>query len=504
MQFQALYYADRLHIINSHGDVGVVTLWTPPERVIGKLQEFGIDVDHRTSRIAVVANLFGKGLREMIRNLLWNPQILHLLILGQDLSGSKDDLVCFFKNGIERTTFVDSPAYRIIGRTRVVDGQVDPSLFKDRPRIIVSGKINDPETQNDLVQFFSNLPPQEPPPKEDKRINVPIPDIEVRRFPSEPRSHTIVRESPIEAWLELVFRLVRFGHWVKLRKGERRELQNVHVVVTDPREEPVELLERYGLSLEGGSESLRSYQANILDGSSPDIFDQSYTYGHRLRSYFGSDCLALVVERLKADPESRHCYISLWDSSRDLQREDSVPCLDSIFFRRFDDKLTLTATFRTHNAQDAWLKNFYALMAVQNYVAGQVNMSPGAITVLSRSISLQRSDMEASELIARSKKTDHIVDLLGDRPDKRRLRFDHNGDFTFTLDLDNEEIVAEHSYLGVPLAEYRGKSAEYICEKIARDGAISLISHALHVGRELTKAEAQLRQAVERRLGRSP
>ncbi len=43
---------------------------------------------------------------------------------------------------------------------------------------------------------------------------------------------------------------MRFGYRVRLRKGERIELQNVKVIVEDPVDDPAEDLARYGFSLE--------------------------------------------------------------------------------------------------------------------------------------------------------------------------------------------------------------------------------------------------------------
>ncbi|CAK0754883.1 hypothetical protein CCP3SC1_2400001 [Gammaproteobacteria bacterium] len=304
---------------------------------------------------------------------------------------------------------------------------------------------------------------------------IPIPDFQVKRFPSEPRSHTIVRASPLEAWLELMFHLVRFGHWVTLEKGQRRELQNVHVVITQPTDDPPEALARFGFTLEGQEGSLRHYQQAILDPTSPEVSGLPYTYGHRLRAYFGRDNLDAAVTELKNDPESRHAYLALWDSARDLDPTATAPCLVSLFFRKFEEKLTLTATFRTHNARDAWLKNLYGLMAVQHYVASRVDLPVGPITIMSHSIALQKGDIDEATRIAQGRKSDDTIDF---KTGKSLLREDPNGYFSATIDQDRAEIVLEHGHEGVALTQYRGKSAAEIRTQLERDAAISLVSHA--------------------------
>ena len=88
MEFKPLHFADRLTIINPQGTVGVVTLWSKPDYVIERFRQAGVDLNPATSPIAVFGTLYGNGLREMLRNLLYNPQIQTLLICGHDRSGS--------------------------------------------------------------------------------------------------------------------------------------------------------------------------------------------------------------------------------------------------------------------------------------------------------------------------------------------------------------------------------------------------------------------------------
>ena len=74
------------------------------------------------------------------------------------------------------------------------------------------------------------------------RQEIPLPQVSISHFPSTPQAHTVVRATPLEAWQELLFVISRFGHPVKLAKGERLELQNLKVVVTQPAFEPDEAL----------------------------------------------------------------------------------------------------------------------------------------------------------------------------------------------------------------------------------------------------------------------
>jgi len=129
MDFEPLYYSDRITLINPTGDVGIATLWSQVESVRKILAEADVELAPDQSRIAVIANLYGNGLPQMLRNLLWNPQIKYIVVLGKNLSGSREWLLKFFDRGIEEVDFLGSPAFRIRGTERNIDGEVRPEHF---------------------------------------------------------------------------------------------------------------------------------------------------------------------------------------------------------------------------------------------------------------------------------------------------------------------------------------------------------------------------------------
>jgi len=490
VKFEALYYQDRLKIVNPEGDVAITTLWSKVESAHQILEEAGVDLAPDSSRIGPIANLYGNGLPQMLRNLLWNPQLRHIVILGKNLSGSREWILNFFEHGLEEVEFLGAKAFRIRNTTRTIDGCVQPQSFPHIPGFTVLGDVGDPATKAGLKAFFDGLPPQQA--CEDARVEPPpIPEPVVSRFPSEPRSHTIVRDTPMEAWSELIFRLVRFGHRNTVAKKSgpesRLELQNLKIIIEQPREEADDILQRYGFSLE----KFQGYQQRILDPNKPA--DLAYTYGNRLRGYFPNvDSLEIAGNRLKEKPESRHAYIALWDNARDLPEGTDTPCFVSASFRKFEDKLTLTATFRSHNAMEAWPENVYGLIAIQRFVAEKAGMEPGPLTVFSHSISVDVSSLEKARKIATSKESDEVHDPA---TGKLGPRMDPNGAFTTTFDRATWEIVVEHSFDGMKLNEYRGKSAEEIERQLGRDVALSEISHALYLGREIARKEFEMKAA---------
>ncbi len=489
MEFKALYFDDKLLKVNPHGVIGVVTLWSKPEYVMERFREAGVDLDPATSPIAVFGTLYGNGLRELLRNLLYNPQIQVLLVCGHDRSGSEKELLNFFDENEGLEIVEDAPIHflegkglltnpwRIKGTNRLIDGLVGPDDFLNVGLKLET--LADPrqETTLKIIKgFFDKWHPANRTFRRPKKEDVPpLLTVETEYFPSNPRGHMVVRDAPLEAWLDLLYLITRFGRRVTLKKGERLELQNLKVVVENPKKKSREDLIDFNLD----PDKLDRYFQDFLIGELRP--DEAYTYGNRLRSYFKLDAVEVLADRLKKDPEDRKAYFTLWDNNRDLIAKESRPCFVSVFFRKFEEKLTLTATFRTHNAMDAWLLNLYGLMALQQEVAGRVGMTPGAITVFSHSISIDPKEL------------DRALTVVGKR--KWKMHLDPMGYFRVTI--DGGEIIVEHRAEDVTLKEYRGRTAVSLQHQIARDVVISDINHAMYLGRQLAKAEMALKDGRE-------
>jgi thymidylate synthase len=484
MEFIPLHFGDRLMVINPQGTIGVVTLWSRVDYVTARFLQAGIDLSEETSPIVAFGTLYGNGLRELLRNLLYNPQIRVLLICGHDRSGSREELTKFFELGLEP---VDSAVVRyrspepgltvaparICQTRRIIDDLVRREQFNHPPQLVWLGDPQEEATVARIGEFCGSYRPQRL--LNDDRLEIPLPEVELEYFPSNPRCHVVVRETPLAAWKEMLYLMTRFGQRVTLKKGDRLELQHVKVVVEKPRFEGEEQLRAAHLA----PERLRRYQEEILRGELRP--DETYHYGHRLRTYFGLDTLSACADRLNADPEDRKSYVALWDTSWDLTVTEGRPCLVSLFFRKFDGKLTLSAAFRTHNAMDAWLLNVYGLMAIQQWVADRVKLPLGAIVVISHSLGLDPREL------------DRALMVIGKRPFKVRL--DPMGYFRVTV--DEGEIIVEHRFEDVTFKEYRGRTAVSVQHQIARDVALSDINHAIYLGRQLAKAELALKDGRE-------
>ncbi|HUA74960.1 MAG TPA: thymidylate synthase [Solirubrobacteraceae bacterium] len=500
LTFQALHYGDRLQPVNPAGDVGLITLWSPLRAVNRKLAAAAPQaLDDASSRVAVMANLYGDGLYAMFCNLLFNPQIRHLIAIGESLGlPTCEEIGAFLERGVEADELLGMPVMRVTGTARVFAAapEFDAQRLRESLSFRYLGKLSGAGLGDELSACLQDLPRLG---ASGQRVRVAIErpeDTRERTYrPSLPGAHQVVRRRPLDCWEELVVRTLRFGRPVKLRSGTRLELLNVRALITEPAEEPAEQLGAYGFSLEG----FRRYQARMFDAGLGE--DAPYTYGNRLGGHFtladGSTAtLAAVAKLLRENPRTRNAFVSLWDTSRDLQTEadrpaGANPCLVTLFFRCQDGRLSLTAGYRSHNLLIAWLENVYGLMAIQRRVAAEAGMEAGPITVISHSLGIDPANSAfagAQRLLERWKR-----DLDWDRErGKYSLREDPNGYFRVGVDEAGERIVAEHLVEGVVLKRYTGRSGEELSAEIAADMSVSLVSHAMWLGAQLARAEERL------------
>jgi len=499
--FQALYHGELLRLVNPAGDVGVVTLWSPLRSAERRLEAISPEIlDETRSRVAVISNLYGDGMYAMFCNLLYNPQVRHVIAIGEDLGlRSCQEIEAFLALGTEDTVMLGLPMRRIVGTDRVFPSirEFDERRLRERLSFRYLGKLSSARLAEDLSDCLRELPRDASPPPERVRVDMSIqPAGERSRRPSALAAHHVQRRTPLGCWEELVVRAVRFGRPTRLRSGPRLELLNARAVISEPAPDSESALSSYGFRLL----ELLEYGSGMLDPELPQGIP--YTYGNRLRAHFrregaALDSLAAAIETLRADPESRHAFIAVWDTSLDLpdgpgEGGHSTPCLVTLFFRRLGGALCLTATFRSHNLLSAWLRNVYGLMAVQRHVAEASEMGVGAITVISHSLSLDprspRYDLALAIEERWKRDDDHDYDS-----GKYSLRQDPNGYFLVTVDRQRGCIVAEHRFEGVLVRRYEGDSAARLASEIGAEMAVSLLAHALWLGQELARAEARLR-----------
>jgi len=486
LEFVPKYYEDKLRprIINPCGYVGVVTQWSRLDGdngFIRRISEGGSQLlDPNRSPIVAITNLYGNGLARMLANLAYNPQVERVAVTGVASTDSGLALFNFFEKGVEEKSVGGVDVVHIPETTFDIDAGLRPEVFRYRPHV----RQFDREDLGGLVKYIT----QEPSGRdysEDDRVNIDIKEPKFRDYPSDITNHNIREETPLKAWMELMFLLDRFGVNVALKKGSRRALFNLDVTVLNPGFEEDDKIRECGFD----PDKLRRYREEMLEGElGPD--NPSYTYGNRLRKYWGVDSLESVIKRLKEDNSDRHCLISLWDPKKDIYEmgDSAAPCLTDLYFVQNpnDQRLMLTATFRTHNAVSAWLENLYGLRSIQEYVANAVGMGPGQINVRSRWIGIDPENA----------KTQAALGVVNEHRRKPLVVEDPIG--YFVVNVTGGGLVLEHyGASNLKLGEYKGENARKIKDSLRKDVALLDPDHAMWIGHQLAWAEAKLRGLVE-------
>ncbi len=81
----------KIKIINPHKTLGIVTLWSSVDYIERLIVQNGINLhDH----FCAIGTLYGNGLREILRNMLFNQHV-DIIALGRNRNGSWDDLFIF-------------------------------------------------------------------------------------------------------------------------------------------------------------------------------------------------------------------------------------------------------------------------------------------------------------------------------------------------------------------------------------------------------------------------
>ncbi|MDR2352672.1 MAG: hypothetical protein LBF22_05820 [Deltaproteobacteria bacterium] len=497
LDFQMAIPAQNLVFVNKAGTVAICTLWTPPKVLQRRLKDGVPELFQEKSPVVLLGGLYGGGLNILLRNLYFNPQIDTILLYGKDFAGSSEHLQKFFLGDIVRTGHrqvyffengenIELETISIKGKksTYQMDELLLPDKFSRKPKIFDYTHVKEAELIDILQQFLQTYSPQNPiPTQRPEPILLLRPKIS--SFPSHPSSGVVVGDTILKTWEEILFRLSRFGVPVVFRKGkERLELRNFKAIVNNPQNYSWEEMAKEPYLLERSL--VENYQEEILLKEIPQM-GPDYTYGNRIRKYFGCDLLELVAHDLTMPSDSRHALVNLWDNCRDLKAKES-PCLISLFFRKIEEKVHLTATFRSHNASNAWPVNCFGLLKVLELAVDLANqklinqktspLTVGSITVISLSLTLNPDDLpRVAETISRRENANYQVVE------------DPNGYFKISLDKEAKEIVVEHySKESFLLQVYRGKTSHALYQQLALNLAVSDLGHAMYLGSQLERA----------------
>jgi len=197
----------------------------------------------------------------------------------------------------------------------------------------------------------------------------------------------LIKTSTIKnGWETLVKRVMQKGAEIKDERGSLTlELRNTVVTMNRPLD--LEIPPGYFWS----GEKLEIYAEQFL---SDDKQGFVYTYGNRLRKHFeGIDQIGEAIRRLKNCKESRRAISVTWDPPIDTKHEE-VPCMILVDFKIREGKLHTTGLWRSHDIYGAWFPNAVGLTHLSKYVAGEVGVGVGTLTIHSISAHIYQVNFE--------------------------------------------------------------------------------------------------------------
>jgi thymidylate synthase len=484
--------AKQTQIICGTGNVAVVTGWTPTKNIKEKLN---------TQDYGAIGQLYSptRGISFLVRNLLANPQIRHLVLLNATEadrnSGAVETLLWFLHYGYDRgVTDLGQEAWVIDcnwkenkdsnnlsfqgkGYIDIEISESDLNLLRESLSWVVVSKIKD------CINEVWNTPKNTLPWGAPKIYAAPEKEVP-KVLPGDRYGHRIEGKTIAETWVKIIHRIKTTGtvrptgydgHW--------QELIDLMAIVTD---EPEEFYFPEPNYLSCDRAFLEKYKSQILEDA-PYVEGVKYTYGQRLRSWFGGrDQIEQVIEKLIGEIDVASAVMSLWDVvDHDL---GGSPCLNQIWVRVVNEEMSLTAVFRSNDMFSAWPANAMGLRALQQHIRDEIarrssyDLRIGPLITLSQSAHVYSDCWDYA---------DRLIAEQYDRLAKKEARSFADPIGSFLISLNESAIKVEHispSPGDEPLQFFSGKNPHELSSQILKVCPGLLGSHCLYLGVELQKA----------------
>lgn len=458
-----LYKSESTVIGNLKSQNIILTLWTDTKKFKRKVDK---------KNYATINNYYTpNSINYLIRNIYANPNIRYIFLCGTDLAHSAKELLAFFENGVDSENV-------IIGTNTKIDTEIKKSFldtFRNSVELVDCRSMFDYNKLNGLLTSRENKGVFSEPVLF-KEPTFEEPDT----FPSS-GSGFLIREDHVgPAWLRAVNLVMRFG---KLKKSHHSNFQKEILNLTiEIRGEDPDRIKMYPYFRFTKKEVIQYYQ-QILSPRKPRGI--KYTYGSLFSNFNGVKQLDIMVEHLRKYSYSRRAVLSCWNPPKDLNNPHS-PCLISAQFNIQNEKLFLSVLFRSNDIYRALPQNCFGLLKFQNEVASRLGIPVGTFTISTVSAHIYQENFRGARMVVNN-------NLMGT---VTRWVMDPRGYFVIKV-IDNKILVDHYANSHVLIKKYEGHNSKSISNQLIRDSCISLPSHFLYMGVELSKAETALKNKVK-------
>lgn len=469
-----IYFKDKLILGNPRSQVGIITLWTPVNHLVDSIDK---------NLYLVAGQLYSRdGINFILRNILANPRLELLILCGAERSGSGQALINFIEKGIDQE-------YNIIGTENCQIHQEIPQtaieLFRKKVKVV---KLLDNDNPQKIVSKIQSVKfsgkfwakPQV----------FPEAKIEFEGIMPTDQSVFKIRQKHIgEAWLEILKKIMKFGTIRESFHGNNcRELFNIAAVITNEDPNNFKIFPYFPIT----KKDIKKYLPNFMTGKKGSV---DYTYGERLwnfpqipgQKYRYNQVDQVMVDFLTRYPTDRAAVASIFGIQDHTAQ--SAPCMTFVQATNVEEKLDLTAYFRSHDIFGGWLLNAFGLRTFQKYIAGKLKMPLGNLTIYSNCAHIYDNNW---------KRVQEIIKKYGDILD---CTSDPRG--YLIIDIKNDDIIIKHiSPNGKFLQEFRqngkkDKAAMLLYNKLVVADVVSQTSHAFDIGVEIAKAEIAIKQGLK-------
>jgi len=463
-------------LIYGSGQTAVITGWMVKQAVAKHLQ---------SNEYAVIGQLYSptRGINLLIRNLLLNPHVHYLVILNATKedknAGACQCLGDFFRHGVEEN-ISDAGRKSWVIRSQIpgyIDIDIDINALE---KLRHSVEIQDAISISDAVEKIQSYAQKEIIPPWGTPVEFPMTTIEPTVLPGTRYGHRIEGKTIAETWVKIIHRIKTTG---TIRPtgydGKWQELIDLMAVVT---EEPEDFYFPEPNYLPIDRSFLEEYISQILDDA-PNREGVKYTYGQRLRSWFGRDQIEQVIEKLIGEIDAASAVMTLWDV-KDHEKGGS-PCLNHIWLRVVDNELSLTAVLRSNDMFAAWPANAMGLRSLQKHIRNEIcqrsqyDLKLGPLITLSQSAHIYDDTWGNAEQLIKEQYSAIC---------KKLDYYDPAGNFL--IEIAEEKIIVTHTTPGSGeiVGCYSGKNPLKLIKEIC--AAIPAIrpDHAGYLGMELQKA----------------
>ncbi|MFH0837356.1 MAG: thymidylate synthase [Candidatus Aenigmatarchaeota archaeon] len=266
-------------------NIGLTFLWTMRDAILPKLDK---------EKLAIATNFYTPaGLEGMVRNILGNPFIQYIILLGEEYSNkSKNDQIseltsanairAFFNHGLDNNRKVKDFENSVHFDKNIPTNEIENirknvqliDLNKKMPLASLDEKIAE---ANHIMKTLTKKPIFQKP------ATFPY-EQSSTAFPYEGGPIIIHGSTIPDSWIKMIYNIHRHGHQNLMNANTDRwvkEINTMIVVVHDPQNMDLSL-NPFLVPLT--KEKIEAYKKEILSPLLPP--GKAYTYGNKLRAYY--------------------------------------------------------------------------------------------------------------------------------------------------------------------------------------------------------------------------